>query len=124
MTADGQIVLFDFGNAEKCHRLFELATVWRNLSRQPDGMREDLWMSFLDGYRALRKLPDRFETHLPLTQLVSEIGFLGGNAATLPLRLGTEVFDGDFMSKGMERIRDLVKSTGMTSSSARTPESC
>ena len=122
MTANDQIVLFDFGNAAKCHRLFELATVWRSLSRQPDGVREDLWMSFLDGYRALRKLPEGFEAYLPLTQLVSEIGFLGGNAATLPLRLGTEAFDGDFMSKGLERIRRLVKSTPMTSSCTRTPE--
>jgi len=122
MTANAQIVHFDFGNAAKCHRLFELATVWRSLSRQPDGVREDLWMSFLDGYRALRKLPEGFEAYLPLTQLVSEIGFLGGNAATLPLRLGTEAFDGDFMSKGLERIRRLVKSTPITSSCTRTPE--
>jgi Ser/Thr protein kinase RdoA (MazF antagonist) len=123
LTADDQIVLFDFGNAVKCHRLFELATVWRSLSRQLDGGREDVWMAFLDGYRAVRTLPEGFEAYLPLTQLASEIGFLGGNAATLPLRLGTDVFDGDFMAKGLARIRRLVESSPIPSQFPRRPAS-
>jgi Ser/Thr protein kinase RdoA (MazF antagonist) len=122
-ATNDQIVLFDFGNAAKCHRLLELATVWRSISRQPASVREDLWTSFIDGYRVLRGLPEGFAEYLPLAHIASEVGFLGGNAATLPLRLGTEAFDGDLMSKGLERIRRLLESTPIGSSPTKTPQS-
>ena len=111
--AGDAIVLFDFGNAAKMHRLFELGTVLRSTSWQPKELRDELWTAFLDGYGETRALPDGFGELLPLARISSEIGFLEGNAATLPLRLGVEAVAGDFMARGVERVRRLVASSAL-----------
>jgi hypothetical protein len=42
-----------------------------------------------------------------------QISFLGGNCATLPLRLGTEPLESGFMEEQMERLRRFVEESGI-----------
>ena len=113
LTPEGTITLFDFGNVLKTWRVFELATVYGSLRNRYRNNRDPLWKAFLHGYEAVRILPETLSEYLAVMLILRQIGFLGGNCATLPLRLGTEPFESDFIEKGMTRLRDLVEEAGI-----------
>jgi len=102
------VTLFDFGDAATTYRGLELAVVFWSLGHRYLDQRDALWSAFLDGYQTVRALPDELEARLPAFLALREISFLGGNAATLPLRLGTEPFESDFMRNGFDRIRSYL----------------
>ena len=113
LTAEGTITLFDFGNTLKTWRVFDLAIVYWSLENRYRDCRDHLWMAFLQGYESIRLLPEALSERLPVMLILRQIGFLGGNCATLPLRLGTEPFESDFIEKGMKRLRNLVEEAGI-----------
>ncbi len=113
MTTDGIVTLFDFGNAVKTWRAYELAIIYWSLGNRFRDDRAGLWHAFCRGYETARPLPHALPERMRVMLVVRQIGFLGGNCATLPLRLGTEPFESDFISKGMERLRTLVEEAGI-----------
>ena len=113
LTAERTITLFDFGNTLKTWRVFDLAIVYWSLENRYRDCRDHLWMAFLQGYESIRLLPEALSERLPVMLILRQIGFLGGNCATLPLRLGTEPFESDFIEKGMKRLRNLVEEAGI-----------
>ena len=106
LTPEGTVTVFDFGEACKTWRAFELAVVYWSLGNRA---RECLWPALLSGYQSVQPLPEGFDEHLPLMLVLRQICFLGGNCATLPLRLGTEPFETDFIEKQMARLRRLAE---------------
>ena len=111
MGTDG-LVLFDFGSIARTYRGFDLSVVYWSLGHRYLDQREELWEAFLKGYESVRSLPDRLAERLPALHALRELAFLGGNAATLPLRLGTEPFESDFMSDGFDRMRSILRQAG------------
>ena len=109
LTAEGNITLFDFGNAVKTWRVYDLAVIYWSLGHRYEDGRDQLWESFLEGYAAIRSLPEALSERLAEMLLLRQIGFLGGNCATLPLRLGTAPFESDFLEKGMEQLRTFAE---------------
>jgi Ser/Thr protein kinase RdoA (MazF antagonist) len=113
LTDEGEIALFDFGNAMVIWRAFELAVVYWSLANRFENIQDKLWGAFLQGYELNRALPEAFYDNLYAMLVLRQIGFLGGNCATLPLRLGTEPFESGFIAKGIERLRGLVERSGI-----------
>jgi len=74
------------------------------------------WKAFLQGYASVRPLPQTWSKQIVVMLILRQIGFLGGNCATLPLRLGTEPFESDFIAKEMNRLRKLVDESGILGS--------
>jgi Ser/Thr protein kinase RdoA (MazF antagonist) len=107
------VTLFDFGNAMKTWRVFELAVVYWSLENRYKESQKKLWEAFLQGYRANRSLPAALSENIAAMLVLRQIGFLGGNCATLPLRLGTEPFESGFIEREMERLRQLVDTSGI-----------
>jgi Ser/Thr protein kinase RdoA (MazF antagonist) len=112
LTNEKVVTLFDFGNAMKTWRTFELAVVYRSLGHRYGLGREKLWNAFLRGYQSIRPLPETLSEDLPVMLVLQQMGFLGGNCASLPLRLGTEPFETGFIEKEMKRLRHLVEESG------------
>ncbi|MFC2106432.1 phosphotransferase enzyme family protein [Candidatus Bipolaricaulota bacterium] len=106
------VTLFDFGDCGITYRGLEMAILFWSLEHRDLDQRDVLWEAFLNGYGQIRNLPDRLEERLSAFLILRELSFLGGNAATLPLRLGTEPFDSDFMSSGFDRIRSYLGRSG------------
>jgi Ser/Thr protein kinase RdoA (MazF antagonist) len=115
LTKEGVITLFDFGNAMKTWRAYELAVVYWSLEKRYKNSREKLWKTFLGGYKFNRPLPETLSENLNVMLVLRQIGFLGGNCATLPLRLGTEPFETGFIEKEIKRLRQLVEVSGILS---------
>ena len=115
-TAEGTVTLFDFGNALKTWRVFELAIVHWSLGHRYLDCRDRLWMAFLHGYESVRPLPEALSERLAAMLVLREIGFLGGNSATLPLRLGTEPIESGLIENGMKRLRKLADESGILNS--------
>jgi Ser/Thr protein kinase RdoA (MazF antagonist) len=113
LTAEGTLTLFDFGNTSKTWRAFELAVVYWSLGNRYRDCRDHLWQAFLQGYESIRPLPEALSERLAVMLVLRQIAFLGGNCATLPLRLGTEPFESGFIEKEMKRLRRLVKESGL-----------
>lgn len=116
LTNEGTITLFDFGSAMKTWRAFELAIVYWSLGNRYRDGRDHLWKGFLQGYGSIRPLPEALSEHLAVMLILRQISFLGGNCATLPLRLGTEPLESDFLEKGMVQLRVLVEESGILNS--------
>lgn len=116
LTTEGTITLFDFGNASKTWRVFDLAIVYWSLGNRYQDCRDHLWQAFLQGYEAIRPLPEAWSKHVIVMLILRQIGFLGGNCATLPLRLGTAPFESDFIEQEMKRLRKLVEESGILDS--------
>jgi Ser/Thr protein kinase RdoA (MazF antagonist) len=110
---DRGLTLFDFGGAARTFRGYELAVVYWSLGHRYRDQREELWGALLRGYASVRPLPARLKERLAAFRALRELAFLGGNAATLPLRLGTEPFESSFMSDGFNRIRFILKEAGV-----------
>jgi len=108
------VTLFDFGNLSRTYRGYELAVVYWSLGHRGPARRTECWEAFLDGYASIRSLPGRPEDDLPTFLALRELVFLGGNAVTLPLRLGTEPFESTFMHDGFDRIRSILADAGAT----------
>lgn len=115
LTAEGTVTLFDFGNALRTWRAFEFAVIYGSLQNRYRDSRESLWKAYLQGYASIRPLPEVAPEQLAVMLTLRQIGFLGGSCATLPLRLGTEPFESDFLEKGMARLRGLVEESGILS---------
>jgi Ser/Thr protein kinase RdoA (MazF antagonist) len=113
LTPEGAITIFDFGNVHKTWRAFEFATVYWSLGNRYRDCREDLWKAFLHGYESIRILPKTLSEYLVVMLILRQISFLGGNCATLPLRLGTEPFESDFIENGMTQLRNLADEYGI-----------
>jgi len=111
MNENNEVVFFDFGNAGYCWRIADMAVVKWVLKRQ-QGDDEDLWRAFLSGYSKIRNLPDNLQDTLPWFEMWRVMNFLAGNAASLPLRLGLESMDGDFMGKGIEALNKIEEEIG------------
>jgi Ser/Thr protein kinase RdoA (MazF antagonist) len=107
-TDDGTITLFDFGNAMVTWRAFEFATIYWSMGHRNKEDRGLLWESFLQGYQSIRSLPEALTETLPAMLVLRQIGFLGGNCATLPLRLGTEPLESGFIEREMKQLERLV----------------
>ncbi len=115
LTTEGTITLFDFGNALKTWRVYELAIVHSSLGNRYRDCRDHLWKAFLRGYESIRTNPEAISEHLAVMLVLRQISFMGGNCATLPLRLGTELFESDFIEEEMTRLRKLVEDSGILS---------
>jgi len=113
LTHEGTITLFDFGNVMKTWRAFELAIVFWSVATPTENPQDKLWKAFLQGYKSNRPLPETLSEILPAMLVLRQMGFLGGNCATLPLRLGTEPFESGFIEKEMKRLRKLVEESGI-----------
>jgi len=103
------ITFFDFGNAHYTWRSYELAVVYHNLKNRMAGSAAQLWEALLDGYADARQLPADLPESLPVMLILRQLGWIAGNSATLPLRLGTEPFDGEIFHKTVESIRAAAK---------------
>jgi len=112
MTDDGTITFFDFGNGKKTWRALELAIVYWSLGNRYRDSREQLWKAFLQGYESIRSLPEALSERLSVMLILRQIGFLGDNCASLPLRLGTEPFESGFIEKELNRLKELVEKSG------------
>jgi len=112
MGADG-LTLFDFGGIARTYRGYELTVIYWSLGHRYRDRREEFWEALLRGYASVRTLPAKLEERLPAFHALRELAFLGGNAATLPLRLGTEPFESGFMSEGFDRIRSILEDAGV-----------
>jgi Ser/Thr protein kinase RdoA (MazF antagonist) len=108
----GGVSLFDFGSVSRTYRGYDLAVVHWSLGHRDPARRPERWAALLEGYASIRPLPDRLEDRLPTFLALRELAFLGGNAATLPLRLGTEPFESSFMHDGFDRIRSILAEAG------------
>jgi Ser/Thr protein kinase RdoA (MazF antagonist) len=115
LTAEGTITLFDFGNAVRTWRAYDLAVIYWSLGNRNRDCRDHLWESFLEGYAAIRPLPEALSARLAEMLILRQISFLGGNCATLPLRLGTAPFESDFLENGMKQLKTLVENSGILS---------
>lgn len=109
LTTEGTITLFDFGNAMKTWRALELATVYWSLRNRNQDSQERLWEALLRGYESIRPLPKMLSEGLGSMLVFRQIGFLGGNCATLPLRLGSEPFESGFIEEQVKRLRRFVE---------------
>jgi Ser/Thr protein kinase RdoA (MazF antagonist) len=107
------VTLFDFGSLARTYRGFDLAVIFWSLGRRHPEHRQAYWEAILTGYASIRPLPDRLEQRLPVFLTLRELTFLGGNAATLPLRLGTEPFESSFIPDGFARIRSILSEVGV-----------
>jgi Ser/Thr protein kinase RdoA (MazF antagonist) len=105
----GMITFFDFGNALRIWRAYELAVVYWSLMNRYMEDGEKLWEAFLKGYQSNRPLPGLVSEYITEFLVLRQIVFLGGNCASLPLRLGTEPFESGFIEDQMERLRHLVQ---------------
>jgi Ser/Thr protein kinase RdoA (MazF antagonist) len=113
LTEDEVVTFFDFGNALKTWRAYDLSVVhWSLVNRYKD-RGDKLWDAFLLGYKSNRPLPILLIENLAALLVLRQIGFLGGNCATLPLRLGTEPFESGFIEQGMSRLKRLVELSGI-----------
>ena len=65
-----------------------------------------------EGCEVNRSLPEVLSENLKVMLVLRQIAFLGGNCATLPLRIGTEPFESGFIEKEMECLRQLVERSG------------
>ena len=45
--------------------------------------------------------------------MLRQLGYMGGNCATLPLRLGTEPFESGFIETEMRGLERLVNESGI-----------
>jgi len=108
-TGTDRLTLFDFGSIARTYRGYELAVAYWSLGHRYRDQREELWEALLRGYASVRTLPAKLEERLPAFHALRELAFLGGNAATLPLRLGTEPFESSFMRDGFNRIRSILE---------------
>lgn len=113
ITAGGTIVFFDFENASKTWRLFDLACIYWSLGHRSQDRRDQLWTGLLAGYESIRPLPEAWSTQLIYMLILRQISFLGGNCATLPLRLGREPLESGFMEAQMKRLGRLVELSGI-----------
>lgn len=102
-----RITLFDFGNAAYAWRQGELSVVYWSLKKRARDAHEALWASFLSGYERRRPLPSRLDAFMPLLQLARQIGWIGANCASLPLRLGAESVEEGFLVTALEDVRRL-----------------
>ena len=107
------LTLFDFGSMARTYRGYELAVAYWSLGHRYLDQRESCWEAVLKGYGSVRSLPGRLADRLPLFLALREVAFLGGNAATLPLRLGTQPFESGFVSDGLKRIRSILEEAGV-----------
>jgi Ser/Thr protein kinase RdoA (MazF antagonist) len=113
LTAEGTIAVFDFGNTMRTWRAFDLAIVYWSLGNRYRDCRDGLWKAFLQGYESIRVLPEDLSELLAVMLILRQIGFLGGNCATLPLRLGTQPLESGFIEEGMKTLRKLVKDSSI-----------
>jgi Ser/Thr protein kinase RdoA (MazF antagonist) len=113
LAPEGIITIFDFGSVLKTWRAFELAIVYWSLGNRYRDRRDQLWKAFLQGYESVRVLPEALPEYLSAMLILRQISFLGGNCATLPLRLGTEPFESGFIEEGMTRLRACVEESGI-----------
>jgi Ser/Thr protein kinase RdoA (MazF antagonist) len=113
LTTEGTITLFDFGNAMKTWRALELATVYWSLRNRNQDSQEGLWEAFLRGYESIRPLPRTLSESLAGMLVFRQVAFLGGNCATLPLRLGIEPLESGFIEVQMKRLRRFAKESGI-----------
>ncbi len=107
LNGDGGITFFDFGNVAYTWRAYELAVVRWSLGNCDKQNLSQCWEAFLGGYASVRALPFGLHELLPALLILRQMMFLGGNCATLPLRLGTEPFEGNFMANGIAQIHQL-----------------
>lgn len=115
LTQEGVITLFDFDNSMMTWRAFELAVIYWSLENRYKNSREILWKAFLQGYQLSRPLPESLSENLNAMLVLRQISFMGGNCATLPLRLGTEPFETGFIEAETKRLRQLVEASGILS---------
>ena len=109
LTEEGEVTFFDFGNALRVWRAYELAITYWSLINRYKNNGEKLWEAFLQGYQSSRSLPKLIVENISVFLVLRQIGFLGGNCATLPLRLGTEPFESGFIEDEMTRLKHLVE---------------
>jgi len=95
-----------------------LAIVYWSLGNRYRDDKNHLWEAFLQGYQCIRPLPEALSERLAIMLILRQIGFLGGNCATLPLRLGTEPFESDFIDNGIKRLKTLVEESGILNSAS------
>jgi len=113
--AEEGVTLFDFGGMARTYRGYDLTVVYWSLGGRVPDQRDKYWTNLLAGYESVRPLPEKLEERLPAFHALRELSFLGGNAATLPLRLGTEPFEpieSSFVHAGFERIRKILENAG------------
>lgn len=113
LTKEGEVTFFDFGNALRTWRASEVAIVYWGLTNRNKDNGEKMWEAFLKGYQSTRPLPRLISENIIEFLVLRQIGFLGGNCATLPLRLGTELFESGFIENEMKRLQQLVEKSSI-----------
>jgi Ser/Thr protein kinase RdoA (MazF antagonist) len=108
-NGEGRITFFDFGNASRTWRSWELAVLRLGLRRH-----EGNWEALLAGYEEVRGLPAGFEETLPVFVLLRRVAWLTGVLASCPLRLGVQDFGSRFVDECLSEIRDLSREVGWT----------
>jgi len=113
LAADGGITFYDFGDACYIWRSFELAVIRLSIGRRAPERFGQLWDALLSGYSAVRALPAEFDAQLPWMLIRRQLGFISGNAASLPLRLGTQPFESDIFDWALSSIRNAAAELGL-----------
>ena len=112
---EGKVTFFDFGNVLRVWRAYELAIIYWSLMNRHKSNGEKLWEAFLKGYQLNRAIPKLLLENMNEFLVLRQVGFLGGNCATLPLRLGTEPFESGFIENQMNRLQQLVRKSSILS---------
>jgi Ser/Thr protein kinase RdoA (MazF antagonist) len=113
LTKEGKVTFFDFSNALRIWRAYELAIVYWSQNYRYKDNGEKLWEAFLKGYQSNRTLPKLISENINEFLVLRQIGFISGNCATLPLRLGTEPFESRFIENEMKQLQQLVEKSGI-----------
>lgn len=105
---DDEVVFFDFGTAGRTWRAYELVVLECSVPVPEEDGRQPLRDALLDGYASVRPLPSHLAESRPWLQLARTLSWLGGNAATLPLRLGSQPLEEEIFTKTIARVRELA----------------
>lgn len=108
--ADTGVTFFDFAGAAYTWRLLDIAVASRNMARKLELDSEDTLREVKAGYASVRALPRDFDRLLPAVLVLQWLSWIGGNAATLPLRLGVESMEGGIFTAVIQRIREACES--------------
>ena len=104
------VSFFDFAGAAYTWRLLDIVTASRSMARTLKLNDQDTLLEVKAGYSSERALPNNFGQLLPAIQIMGWLGWIGGNAATLPLRLGIESMEGNIFTNVIQRIREAADS--------------
>ena len=103
------VTFFDFGNAARTWRVLDIAVVYLSAVRTSGQDGTEVLSPMKEGYSRIRALPDDFDRMFMLMQILRWLTWIGGNAASLPLRRGIEPFAGNLLVRPVRLIREMME---------------